>query len=90
MATNETVPAPSKGTEFSFQREHSTEAAYQRLFTVWDLRSTDDRMTMRVAHPMHPDDFRFVHHYQRIVAQVAAFTPEEAVRLATAQEGMRR
>jgi hypothetical protein len=25
MATNETVPAPSKGTEFSFQREHSTE-----------------------------------------------------------------
>lgn len=63
--------------------------ALKRAWTVWEFRSVDGRQVVRVARARQVDDFRYVHHYQRIVAQVDAFSKDEALRLAAEEEASR-
>ena len=63
--------------------------ALKRTWTVWEFRSVDGRQVVRVARARQVDDFRYVHHFQRIVAQVDAFDRDDALRLALAKESSR-
>ncbi len=57
-------------------------APIKRAWTVWEFHAHDGNQVVRVVHPRYPDDHRYAHYFQRIVAQVEAFTRDEALRMA--------
>lgn len=56
---------------------------FKRPFTVWEFESATTGERIRVAHARYPDDHKYAHAFQRIIAQVDASTKDEALRLAS-------
>lgn len=53
----------------------------KRFFTVWEFRSVDGSQKKRVVRIAEPNDQQVQHEYQRVIGQVLACSPAEALAL---------